>query len=177
VLLKQIKMLYLLMVVGIIGATVVTPPTAAAELTADQIVAKSEGVYPGMDAQSKLTFTIRDPDGKERKVILRRYWKNYSDDEDIDSKVLVFHEYPPAAMTLPLSSLAADQNVWWLAAEFPVVDQFPDPGSNNSFSVVPNPPESPVALSSFPLFKRIRLVEPPVWSIEPVADQVCVPGL
>lgn len=94
-LLKHKKMLYRWIFISILAAVVFIPSIVSAELTADQIVSKSEGVYPGMDAQSKLTFTIRDPDGKERKVILRRYWKNYADDENIDSKVLVFHEYPP----------------------------------------------------------------------------------
>jgi outer membrane lipoprotein-sorting protein len=64
-------------------------------LTADEIAAKAEDVFPGSDQRSKLTFLIRDPDGSERKVILRRYWKNYKADPEIESKVLVFHEYPP----------------------------------------------------------------------------------
>ena len=64
-------------------------------LTADEIAAKSEDVYPGTDQRSKLTFLIRDPDSSERKVILRRYWKNFKADPEVESKVLVFHEYPP----------------------------------------------------------------------------------
>ncbi len=73
-----------------------TAPTVInAEITADQIVARSEDVYPGTDQQSKLTFIIREADGEERKVVLRRYWKNYQKESDFDSKVLVFHEYPP----------------------------------------------------------------------------------
>ncbi|MCC7202072.1 MAG: outer membrane lipoprotein-sorting protein [Nitrospirae bacterium] len=79
--------------ISVLSAT--TPSTTYAELTADQIVAKSEDVHPGADQQSKLTFIIREADGAERKVVLRRYWKNYTQDSDIDSKVLVFNEYPP----------------------------------------------------------------------------------
>ncbi len=75
--------------------SVTTPSITYGELTADQIAAKSEDVYPGTDQQSKLTFTIREADGAERKVVLRRYWKNYQKESDFDSKVLVFHEYPP----------------------------------------------------------------------------------
>ncbi|MDD5434135.1 MAG: outer membrane lipoprotein-sorting protein [Nitrospira sp.] len=67
------------------------------EMTPEQIVAKAEDVYAGQDQQSKLTFTIRETDGAERKVVLRRYWKDYKDDPSVDSKVLVFHEYPPDA--------------------------------------------------------------------------------
>ena len=67
----------------------------ASALTADEIAVKSEDVHPGLDQRSKLTFLIRDPDGSERKVILRRYWKSYKADKELESKVLVFHEYPP----------------------------------------------------------------------------------
>lgn len=70
-------------------------PSLGWALTADEIATKSEEVYPGSDQQSKLTFIIRDPDGSERKVILRRYWKNLKADKELESKVLVFHEYPP----------------------------------------------------------------------------------
>ncbi len=85
------------LLVSISALSVTTPSTAYGELTADQIAAKSEDVHPGSDQQSKLTFIIREADGAERKVVLRRYWKNYLKDSDMDSKVLVFHEYPPDA--------------------------------------------------------------------------------
>ena len=68
---------------------------AGEKLSAREIIERSENVYPGMDQQSKLTFIIKEPGGDERKVILRRYWKNYPKDPEIDSKVLVFHVYPP----------------------------------------------------------------------------------
>jgi len=71
------------------------PAQAAEKLSAREIIEKSENVYPGMDQQSKLTFIIKEPGGDERKVILRRFWKNYPKDPEIDSKVLVFHIYPP----------------------------------------------------------------------------------
>lgn len=75
--------------------SVTTPSLTYGELTVDQIVEKSEDVYPGTDQQSKLTFIIREADGAERKVVLRRYWKNYQKESEYDSKVLVFNEYPP----------------------------------------------------------------------------------
>ncbi|MEK6537783.1 MAG: hypothetical protein AABZ46_01445, partial [Nitrospirota bacterium] len=81
------------LLVSISVLSVTTP--SYGELTSDQIAAKSEDVHPGSDQQSKLTFIIREADGAERKVVLRRYWKNYPKESDIDSKVLVFHEYPP----------------------------------------------------------------------------------
>ena len=87
--------IYMWMFISILSLSVIAPSAGYGELTADQIVAKSEDLYPGMDQQSKLSFTIREPDGGERKVVLRRYWKNYPGDTNIDSKVLVFNEYPP----------------------------------------------------------------------------------
>lgn len=97
VVIKGKLFLYMWMLISLLGLAVITPSAGYGELTAEQIVSKSEDVYPGMDQQSKLTFTIRESDGAERKVVLRRYWKNYPGDADIDSKVLVFHEYPPDA--------------------------------------------------------------------------------
>jgi outer membrane lipoprotein-sorting protein len=83
-----------LSILTLLAAVLFTPASPYA-LTANEIASKSEDVYPGSDQRSKLTFLIRDPDGSERKVILRRYWKNYKTDKNIESKVLVFHEYPP----------------------------------------------------------------------------------
>lgn len=70
---------------------------AQASLLASEIVQKSEDVYPGKDQRAKLTFTIKDQDGGERKSVLRRYWKNYRGQNNLDFKVLVFNEYPPDA--------------------------------------------------------------------------------
>jgi len=69
--------------------------TPEESLTAEEIVRRSEEVYPGKDHASRLTFTIRDQDGAERKEILRRYWKNYNGRGDLLYKLLVFNEYPP----------------------------------------------------------------------------------
>lgn len=73
----------------------VAPIHAQASLLASDIVQKSEDVYPGKDQRAKLTFTIKEPDGGERKSVLRRYWKNYKGQNGLDFKVLVFNEYPP----------------------------------------------------------------------------------
>lgn len=83
------------MFLALSGLAITIPSEGFSQLTAEQIVEKSEDVNPGTDQQSKLTFIIKEPDGAERKVVLRRYWKNYAGDGDVDSKVLVFHEYPP----------------------------------------------------------------------------------
>ncbi len=69
--------------------------TQEESLTAEEIVRRSEEVHPGRDHASRLTFTIRDQDGAERKEILRRYWKNYNGRGDLMYKLIVFNEYPP----------------------------------------------------------------------------------
>ncbi|MCI0527289.1 MAG: outer membrane lipoprotein-sorting protein, partial [Nitrospira sp.] len=64
-------------------------------LTVEEIVKRSEEVHPGKDHASKLTFTIRDQDGHERKEVLRRFWKGYGGKGGLDFKLIVFNEYPP----------------------------------------------------------------------------------
>ncbi len=70
---------------------------AQAGILATEIAQKSEDVYPGRDQTAKLTFTIKDSTGGERKSVLRRFWKNYRGQKGLDFKVLVFNEYPPDA--------------------------------------------------------------------------------
>ncbi|MFI5303681.1 MAG: outer membrane lipoprotein-sorting protein [Nitrospiria bacterium] len=59
------------------------------------IISEANKVYGGKDQQSKLTFIIKEGNGEERKLIMRRAWKNYNGEKGIDSKVLIFQEYPP----------------------------------------------------------------------------------
>ncbi len=63
-------------------------------LSAAELFEKSQAVNPGEDQQSKLTLLIKDGDGNTRKVVLKRFWKMYTEG-DIAAKVLLFHEYPP----------------------------------------------------------------------------------
>lgn len=76
---------------------VIAPNSSHAGVLASEIVQKSEDVYPGKDQTARLTFTIKDPAGGERKSVLRRFWKNYRGQKNLDFKVLVFNEYPPDA--------------------------------------------------------------------------------
>jgi hypothetical protein len=64
-------------------------------LGVNEIVRRSEMVHPGKDHSSKLIFTIRDQDGGERREVLRRFWKSYDGQKDLDYKLIVFNEYPP----------------------------------------------------------------------------------
>lgn len=65
-----------------------------AELSADEIIKKAEK-FPGNDQRSKITFKIKKDDGSERKMVSVRFWKNYEGKNGIDSKTLIFNEYPP----------------------------------------------------------------------------------
>ncbi|MEO6665344.1 MAG: outer membrane lipoprotein-sorting protein [Nitrospiria bacterium] len=87
----------ILMMVWAIGVGAALPDRAESSLLASDIAQKSEDVYPGKDQKAKLTFTIKEPNGAERKSVLRRYWKNYRDQTGLDFKVVVFNEYPPDA--------------------------------------------------------------------------------
>lgn len=82
------------------------PPAAAAEesplpadakpgITGKEIVTKSENINPGSDQRSKLTFHFKEKDGSERKMVMQRFWKNYRGENGVDSKVMIFQEYPP----------------------------------------------------------------------------------
>jgi outer membrane lipoprotein-sorting protein len=63
-------------------------------LTVNEILKKAEK-YPGADQRSKITFRIKEKDGTERKMVALRFWKNYEGQDGIDSKTLIFNEYPP----------------------------------------------------------------------------------
>ncbi len=60
-----------------------------------RIIAEANKIYGGKDQQSKLTFIIKEGAGEERKLVMRRAWKNYNGEKGIDSKVIIFQEYPP----------------------------------------------------------------------------------
>lgn len=60
-----------------------------------EILEQTNKIYGGKDQQSKLTFLIKEAGGEERKLVMRRAWKNYNGEKGLDSKVMIFQEYPP----------------------------------------------------------------------------------
>jgi hypothetical protein len=70
-------------------------PDAKPAITGKEIVTKSENINPGSDQRSKLTFHFKEKDGSERKMVMQRFWKNYRGENGVDSKVMIFQEYPP----------------------------------------------------------------------------------
>ncbi|MBI1822648.1 MAG: outer membrane lipoprotein-sorting protein [Nitrospirae bacterium] len=80
-------------IVGILSPSGVMASEAGEK--GNQIIVESNKVYGGKDQQSKLTFIIKESEGEERKLVMRRAWKNYNGEKGIDSKVIIFQEYPP----------------------------------------------------------------------------------
>jgi len=79
--------------------------------------------YPGKDQQSKLTVTLRDSSGTEKKSVYRRLWKDYKGDDQLLEKMVVITDFPPDQkgttfmhwLYLPSSGKPADQ---WLYLPF-----------------------------------------------------------
>ena len=71
------------------------PLNAAAELSATDIVKKSDSIDGGDDSISRLSFTFNSPEGLQRKLIYTMVWKVYAGHDDVDDKVIFFSEYPP----------------------------------------------------------------------------------
>ncbi len=63
-------------------------------LDAKEVIEQAQK-FPGKDQRSKITFKIREKDGTERKMVAVRFWRNYEGKGGIDSKTLIFNEYPP----------------------------------------------------------------------------------
>src|ERR1700693_2232458 len=93
----QTAALFLMVSAFFLGA----PVSIAEETSGDdggkgkEVIARSLNVYGGDDQQSKLTFLIQDGEGEERKLVMRRAWKNFKGKNGIDPKVVIFQEYPP----------------------------------------------------------------------------------
>ncbi|HFD91663.1 MAG TPA: outer membrane lipoprotein-sorting protein [Gammaproteobacteria bacterium] len=72
------------------------PLVALAEETpnAQQIMARAYQVYAGDDMVSRLTFTLRDGE-TEKKLGLRMAYKSYGGKKGLQSKTIMFNEFPP----------------------------------------------------------------------------------
>lgn len=68
------------------------------ELTAFEIVEASYKVYRGEDAYARLNFTFHTEDNRTSKVVMSMAWKNYHNQNGIDSKIIMFNEFPPDTM-------------------------------------------------------------------------------
>lgn len=73
----------------------ISPTGHTQELTPLEIIQKSNDVYSGEDTSSRLTFHFIEPDAPERKLSYLMLWKLYTDDKEINTKMLFFKEFPP----------------------------------------------------------------------------------
>lgn len=69
---------------------------SAAELSADDVVAKAYHVDGGRDGVARLTFTFQKNGAPEKKLVYTMVWKRYEGEGGVDSKVIFFSEFPPA---------------------------------------------------------------------------------
>lgn len=70
----------------------------AADLTANDVVQQCEYKNAGADNTSRLSITLIDKDGGERKNVYRRLWKNYREAAgDVADKMVLMTEFPPDA--------------------------------------------------------------------------------
>lgn len=72
-----------------------SPPATRAEPSVEEIVKKSFEIYGGDDSISKLTFSFRQPDASERKLIYTMLWKDYKGKDGFTTKMIFFKEFPP----------------------------------------------------------------------------------
>jgi len=70
---------------------------AQTKLSGTEIMKKAMNLYGGEDQTSTVTLRLINKDGDERKIVTKRYWKNYNGKDGFDSKTIFFTEFPPDA--------------------------------------------------------------------------------
>lgn len=81
-------------VVMSIAALFVAEVALAADLTGADVVRHCDYKNPGEDQSSRLSITLVDKDGNERKNVYARLWKNYHGKDDVLDKMVLFTEFP-----------------------------------------------------------------------------------
>lgn len=69
----------------------------AEELSADVIMKKTFEVYGGDDSLSKITFIFQEKGEPEKKLIYSMAWKKFKGAGEVDTKVMMFRDFPPDA--------------------------------------------------------------------------------
>lgn len=80
-----------------VSMSVLPEIVVAADVTANEIVRHCEYKNPGEDQLSRLSISLIDKDGNERKNIYERLWKNYHGKDGVLDKMVLFTEFPPDA--------------------------------------------------------------------------------
>lgn len=74
-----------------------TAAPAAESMSARDIVQQCNYKYPGDDQETRLSITLRDKEGDEKKNIYKRYWKDFKGKDGIADKMVLVTEFPPDA--------------------------------------------------------------------------------
>lgn len=88
------------MSIALAGLTVLLVPMTG---VADESVSVSDVINQcyyknaGDDQQTKLTITLKDKSGSEKKNVYARYWKDYKGNDAVSDKMLLITEFPPDA--------------------------------------------------------------------------------
>jgi|SRR5579863_3496198 len=150
--------------------------------TASDVVSRSERVYPGMDQRSKLTFLIKDEAGTERKIVLKRFWKNYKGENGINSKMMIFYEYPPeekgqSFMTWSYAPETGKQDDRWIF--LPIlrqVQKVPEKMLSGGFQAIDFRPEDmaprPVDLDDHQLIREEVIDNKPYYVVETIPKKI-----
>jgi len=91
--LKSLRLLTSLILLSFASSCI--PLVQAQALSAFEIMDASYKVYRGEDAYARLTFTFYNEAKRSSKVIMSMAWKNYHNIDGVDSKIIMFNEFPP----------------------------------------------------------------------------------
>ncbi|MFQ5486863.1 MAG: outer membrane lipoprotein-sorting protein [Gammaproteobacteria bacterium] len=80
---------------ALLGLLLLPTVVYAAAPGADEIIRRSQTLDSGKDLFSRLTFTIETRDGEHKKFTLLMAYKNYAGEKGVQSKVIMFNQYPP----------------------------------------------------------------------------------
>ncbi len=81
-------------VLALLGLSLL-PTVSTAAPGAEEIIRRSQALDSGEDLFSRLTFTIETGKGEQKKFTLLMAYKNYAGKKGLQSKVIMFNQYPP----------------------------------------------------------------------------------
>jgi hypothetical protein len=171
--------------VAVLSAVWIAAPAAAQEAvpeggviplpTADQVAARAYAVTGGDEGAARVTFTLTDPAGAERRFVFAMLYKRYAEG-DIAHKVVFFPEFPPDRKGyawlghLAREGTRADDAAWMYLPDLQVVRRIQGAAEDDPFhqsvlgreELSPRPP----GLDTHKLLRADELDGRPVWVVE-----------
>lgn len=94
----MIHAVLMLLILLMSGGPVTADEPAAERPSGEEIMRRSRDlIYKIHDQKNTVTLRLIDKGGAERKIVANRFWKNYNEEGDFDSKTILFTEFPPDA--------------------------------------------------------------------------------